>query len=95
MTGRTKPKRWDEDPAVTELLKPLHDHLDSIGARFVNEWDGPAHATLKGQPASVFIMYRTSVRCYIIQIHSDMHGWEVWSPVSDNIKIEDTLAAIV
>ena len=95
MAGRPK-RRWDDESAdeISKTLKPLYDRLDVIGARFVNEWDGPAHSTLKGQPASIFKMYTTGRHSYLIQIHADF-GWEVFTSVSDSLRIEDTLKAIV
>ncbi len=87
-----KPNWWTTD-ACEEMIKPLDDRLREVGARFVNEWDGPLQ--VDGRPSCLWALYTTGAKNYLVQIHQDGHGWQVWISASDTNSVEDTLAAII
>lgn len=90
---KTKPNWWETD-GCREHTKPLDARLQEIGARIVSEWEGVEQ--YDGRPSCLWQLYSTGLRQYLVQIHNDGHGWQVWSVVSpDSNRIDSTLAEIV
>jgi hypothetical protein len=91
-TPKTTEQMAADADAIIAHLRPLHEHFTKIGAKCLREWPGPAGAN--GQPLSTFSLWTTSKRAYLLQVHSGLDGWEVWSPVVDTASVKATLAAI-
>lgn len=84
--------RKEEQVKGAERMKPLLDHLAKIGARFLSNWYS---VKKRGGPETLWQLYSTGKRCYLVEIMPGGDGWEVWKPVSDTNNVKQTLASIV
>jgi hypothetical protein len=82
-------KRSDKDKPYISNYPPLYEWLQRIEARCMTQVRGGG---TDDDPRSYIETYLTpNGRNFIVVVHADQHGWEVFTPCDSN-KIEDTLA---
>jgi hypothetical protein len=80
-----------------EHVQPLMDRFHELGARMT--WEGYVSLnTDRPQKKDIILQHwytnNTVLRFYIVLIYTNGSGWEVYSPVTNDISIKTTLEAI-
>lgn len=72
-----------------ERVAPLHDHFVKLGAKL-------AWRIRDDSLGNILVeCWLTGTTSYLVRIWEDGSGWDVYKPVSESNKVEDTLAAVV